>query len=157
MTISKKNSVGLVLSGGGVKGMAHIGLIKALLEYDIYPNIVSGASAGALVGSLYANGVAPDDMLLFFKETPLFRYNFITINKPGLFDTEKYIPFLRNYFTEDSFEDLPRELHIAVTNLQEGSCQFFSSGELLLPLLASAALPPVFSPVSINGRLYADV
>ncbi len=156
LDILQGKTVGLVLSGGGVKGIAHVGIIKALLEYEIYPNQITGVSAGALVGAPYANEVSIDDMLLFFKETPLFKYNFLTINKPGLFDTDKYIPFLEKYFTSKTFETLKRELHIVATNLESGTSQFFNSGELLKPLLASAALPPVFSPVSIDGVLYAD-
>ncbi|WP_321978467.1 patatin-like phospholipase family protein, partial [Aureibaculum sp. 2210JD6-5] len=83
-------AIGLVLSGGGVKGMAHIGVIKALKEHGINAEIISGVSAGALVGALYANGLDESDMLHFFRQTPLFKYNFLSINKPGLFDTEKY-------------------------------------------------------------------
>jgi NTE family protein len=149
-------TIGLVLSGGGVKGVAHVGIIKALNERNIYPDIISGVSAGAMVGALYANGVSHVDMLHFFKETPLFKYNFFTINKPGLFDTEKYLVFLEKYFPINSFKALKRELHVVATNLQKGIPEFFSSGDLLQPILASAALPPVFSPVIINGDLYAD-
>jgi len=71
--------------------MAHIGILKALNEHDIYPDIISGVSAGAIVGALYAKGKIPLGMLAFFKETPLFKYNFFSFNKPGLFDTEKYL------------------------------------------------------------------
>lgn len=151
---SKK--IGLVLSGGGVRGMAHIGVLRALEEYGISANIVSGSSVGALVGALYANGIPIQDMLTFFKETPLFKYNFITILKPGLVDTERYFDIFKDYFPEDSFDHLQRELHVVATNLQEGGEEFFHEGELILPLLASAALPPVFSPVEINNCLYAD-
>jgi NTE family protein len=152
----KVKTVGLVLSGGGVKGMAHIGIIKALNERDIYPDTISGVSAGAIVGALYANGTSPLNMLAFFKETPLFKYNFFTINKPGLFDTEKYYLFFSKYFEKDAFEALEKELFVTATNLQAGIPKVFSSGELIRPLLASAALPPVFNPVTINGHLYAD-
>lgn len=148
--------IGLVLSGGGVKGMAHIGVIKALHEFDIYPHFISGVSAGALVGALFANNYDPADMLAFFKETPLFKYNFVTINKPGLFDTEKYLVALEKYFPENRFEALHRPLYVTATNLQQGKPVYFQTGELLHPLLASAALPPVFSPVEINGELYSD-
>lgn len=136
--------------------MAHIGVLRALEEYGISANIVSGSSVGALVGALYANGIAIQDMLTFFKETPLFKYNFITILKPGLVDTERYFDIFKDYFPEDSFDHLQRELHVVATNLQEGGEEFFHEGELILPLLASAALPPVFSPVEINNCLYAD-
>ena len=95
-------------------------------------------------------------MLDFFKETPLFKYNFFTIRTPGLYDTEKYYLFFSKYFGKDSFDILEKELFITATDLQSGVPKVFSSGELIRPLLASAALPPVFNPVTINGRLYAD-
>lgn len=149
-------SVGLVLSGGGVRGMAHIGLIKALNEAEVTCSQVSGSSVGALVGALYAGGYSPEEMLEFFKQTPLFKYNFFTLNKPGLFDTEKYYPVLRKYLPRDSFKALTKKLYVTVTNLYTGDEEVFSEGALILPLLASAALPPVFSPVRIGESLYAD-
>ncbi|PKA98320.1 NTE family protein [Flavobacteriaceae bacterium MAR_2009_75] len=151
-----KKSIGLVLSGGGVRGMAHIGLIRAMNEYGISAEIVSGSSVGALVGALYANGNSVTEMLSFFKETPLFKYNFLTIVKPGFIDTDRYFDVFRVYFPEDSFEALQRKLHVVATNLQDGELSYFSEGELIGPLLASAALPPVFSPVELNGKFYAD-
>ena len=156
LQVLKEKTIGLVLSGGGLKGMAHIGIIKALNERDIYPDIISGVSAGAIVGALYANGTSPLNMLDFFKETPLFKYNFFTIRTPGLYDTEKYYLFFSKYFGKDSFDILEKELFITATDLQSGVPKVFSSGELIRPLLASAALPPVFNPVTIDGRLYAD-
>ena len=155
-SLATNPSTGLVLSGGGVKGVAHIGVIKALNEHDIYPQYISGVSAGALVGALYANNYTPEEMLAFFKETPLFKYNFLTINKPGLFDTEKYRQALERHFPENRFEALHRPLYVTATDLEEGKPVYFQTGELIHPLLASAALPPVFSPVNIKGTLYSD-
>jgi NTE family protein len=149
-------TLGLVLSGGGVKGMAHIGLLKALEQRGIYPSQISGVSAGALIGGLYVDGTSIEDMLVFFKETPLLRYNFVTVNKPGLFDTDKYLPFFDDFFTAHRFEELDKRLVVVATNLLKGEPVYFEKGELFRPLLASAALPPVFSPVSIDGELFAD-
>jgi NTE family protein len=149
-------TLGLVLSGGGVKGVAHVGALKALQQHDIFPDIIAGASAGAVVGALYAKGYSPEEMLAFFKETPLLKYNLVTISKPGLFDTEKYITFFENYFPSNTFEALEKPLYIVATNLEKGRAQYFSKGELIQVILASAALPPVFSPVAIDGYLYAD-
>ncbi|MEO9893576.1 patatin-like phospholipase family protein [Aurantibacter sp.] len=151
---SKK--IGLVLSGGGVKGIAHIGLIKALNEFDINVDVISGSSAGALVGALYANGSSVEQMLSFFKETPLVKYNFLTFAKPGLIDTVKYYNLFLKRFNEDSFQALNKKLFVTATNLQEGTQRQFYRGELINTLLASAALPPVFSPIEIEGQLYAD-
>jgi NTE family protein len=152
----KSKSVGLVLSGGGVKGMAHIGMIQALNEFGISTQVISGTSVGALIGALYANGNSVPEMLQFFKETPLFRYNFMTILKPGLLDTDRYFDLFSNYFPSNSFESLQRKLYVVATDLLKGEEKIFCEGELIKPLLASAALPPVFSPVAIQGRLYAD-
>jgi len=156
MSVLKAKSIALVLSGGGVRGMAHIGMIRALQEFGISADIVSGSSVGALVGALYANGNTVDDMLSFFKETPLFKYNFLTILKPGFLDTDRYFNIFKGYLPEDSFDALERKLSVVATNLQKGEQEFFSEGQLIRPLLASAALPPVFSPVELNGQLYAD-
>lgn len=149
-------SIGLVLSGGGIRGMAHIGVIKAMQEFGLEANVVSGSSIGALVGALYAADRPVVDMLRFFKETPLFKYNYFAVAKPGLLNSESYITSFKKYFPEDSFEALNRELHVVATNLQKGEELFIHNGELIKPLLASAALPPVFSPVEYNGELYAD-
>ena len=152
----QSKSIGLVLSGGGVRGMAHIGLIQAMNDFGISVNVVSGSSVGALVGALYANGNSVEDMLAFFKETPLFKYNFLTLVKSGFIDTDRYVAIFKGYFPEDSFDALERELHVVATNLQRAEQRFFSTGELIRPLLASAALPPLFSPLELDGELYAD-
>ncbi|PIB23424.1 patatin-like phospholipase family protein [Maribacter sp. 4G9] len=148
--------IGLVLSGGGVRGMAHIGVIKAMQEFGLEAQLVAGSSVGALVGALYANGTPIMDMLRFFKETPLFKYNFISIGKPGLLDTDRYEAIFKAYFPHNTFEGLKKGLYVVATNLEKGEELFIHQGELIKPLLASAALPPVFSPVSYNGSLYAD-
>lgn len=152
----ENKTLGLVLSGGGVRGMAHIGVIKAMEEFGLDAKIISGSSVGALIGALYANGNSVLDMMRFFRETPLFKYNFFALAKPGLIDTERYIDIFKAYLPHDSFEGLEKELHVVATNLELGEEEFITKGELIKPLLASAALPPVFSPVSYNGMLYAD-
>ena len=149
-------NAGIVLSGGGVRGMAHIGVLKALRQHGIEPRYISGTSVGALVGALYADGASESDMLGFFKETPLFRYDFLSILKPGLLDTDRYHKVFESYWPHNRFEALARPLYVTATNLQRGEERTFSRGELIRPLLASAALPPIFSPVLIAGELYSD-
>lgn len=153
---TRSKSIGLVLSGGGVRGMAHIGVIKAMQEFGIEATVVAGSSVGALVGALYSADKSIEDMLHFFKDTPLFKYNYFAVAKPGLINTERFIGAFQEYFPEDNFSALAKDLHIVATNLEEGEEIFINKGELILPLLASAALPPVFSPVHYNGALHAD-
>ena len=148
--------IGLILSGGGVRGMAHIGLLKAMQERNIQVQEVAGASVGAIIGALYANGNSIEEMLSFFKETPLFQYSFFAIGKPGLINTSKYFKIFKAYFHDDTFEALSIPLSVIATDLIHGKEKVFNQGELILPLLASAALTPVFSPVEIDKVLYAD-
>lgn len=148
--------IGLVLSGGGVRAIAHIGFIQVLLENNIIPSKVAGTSAGALVSALYAAGYTPKEMLSFFEETPLLKLSLYALNKPGIMDSDKYALFFEKFFSNNSFESLKYPLTVTATNLIEGKLDFFNSGELIKPLIASSALPPIFSPIEINGNLYSD-
>ena len=150
------SKIGLVLSGGGIRGMAHIGLLKAMEEHGVVAETIAGTSVGALVGAFYANGNSIEDMLNFFTETPLFQYSFFALRKPGFIDTSKYFSVFESYFLHNSFEKLEKKLYVVATDLLVGDEVAFSKGDLIQPLLASAALTPVFSPVEIKGTLYAD-
>ncbi len=148
--------INLVLSGGGVRGMAHIGLIKALKEQGFMISAISGSSIGAIVGALYGSGRTIDEMLTFFRNTPLFKYNFLTWTKPGLLDTERYYNLFMKGIPDDDFSMLNCKLYVIATNLEKGEASVFDKGALIKPVLASAALPPYFSPVVIDETLYAD-
>lgn len=147
---------GLVLSGGGVRGVAHIGAIKALEEYGIYPSHIAGTSAGAVVGALYAGGCTWREILDFFKSTQIFSITNYARSKPGLVDTEKFYDRLRTYLPEDSFASLKIPLYITATNLLDGTLKVFHCGELIKPILASAALPGLFAPVPFKNGYYVD-
>ena len=146
----------MVLSGGGVKAIAHIGLIEVLLENNIIPNRVAGTSAGAMIAALYAANYSPKEMISFFENTPLFRMSLFARNKPGFLDSEKYVDHFGKYFSENSFEALKYPLTIAATNILKAKITYFNSGPLIKPIIASAALPPLFSPIDIDGQLYSD-
>ncbi|WP_025741687.1 patatin-like phospholipase family protein [Aquimarina pacifica] len=154
MEISK--NIGLVLSGGGFKGVAHIGAIRAIEEAGIKPTHISGTSAGAIVGALYAGGYSTQTIKDFFYSTTIFKLNKFTRKKPGVLDSEKFAEDLATFFPENTFEALQKQLYITATNLVEGTRKIFSSGSLINPIIASAAFPGIFSPVMINNELYAD-
>jgi len=147
---------GLVLSGGGVRGVAHIGAIKALEEYGIYPSHIAGTSAGAIVGALYAGGHTWEDILDFFKTTQIFSINNYARSKPGFVDTEKFYDHLKSYLPKDSFASLRTPLYITATNLLDGTLKVFHRGELIKPILASAAVPGLFAPVAFKSGYYVD-
>ncbi len=149
-------NIGLALSGGGVRGIAHVGVIKALEENDIYPNYIAGTSAGALVGALYAKGCTIEEMMHFFKTVNIFRLNKFAWKKPGFVDTQKFYNDFKNILGEDTFVVLNKTLFITATNILDGTLKVFNEGELIKPILASAAFPGVFTPVKIDNEYYID-
>ena len=152
----ENNKYGLVLSGGGIRGVAHIGAIKALEENGIFPTIISGTSAGAVVGAFYAAEYSWEEMLDFFRSTTLFSFHNFSFRKPGFIDTDKFVKVFQEYFPDDSFEMLKKKLYVTTSDMVSNKMKFFHKGELIMPLLASAAFPGVFSPVRMNDSLYAD-
>jgi NTE family protein len=152
----KKISIGIAFSGGSARGIAHIGVLKALQEADIYPSIVAGTSAGSIVGAMYAAGKTPEEMLQFVQETSLFK-----VFKPGLpFNGLSKLTYvqeqLEKYIPHNSFEGLERKLYVIVTNMNTGSEERLFSGSLSRAVVASCSIPMLFKPVEINGSLYAD-
>ncbi|MFQ5528099.1 MAG: patatin-like phospholipase family protein [Thermoanaerobaculia bacterium] len=84
-----KHRLGIVLSGGGTRGIAHIGLLKALDEHRLSPECIAGTSSGAIVGALYAAGCSPEEMLEFFKVKSPFKLSKFALGKAGFLDTDK--------------------------------------------------------------------
>lgn len=149
-------NIGLVLSGGGAKGIAQIGAIKALEEFNIYPTHISGTSAGAVVGALYASGMANEQIFNFFKTTSLFTRSKFAYKKPGFINTDKFYNDLIHFFPKDDFSDLKKPMYVTATNILKGTLEIFHEGKLIKPILASASFPGVFTPIEMNNTLYVD-
>lgn len=151
-------SLGLVFSGGGVRALAHAGLLQVLEEEGLRPSLIAGTSGGALVGALYAAGHAPRAIADFFRRAPIFKASMVNLGSlsRGLVNSAKYPEFFADYFPADRFEALGLPLVVTATNLLSGTLHYFHSGELIKPLIATAALPPYFSPVAIGDGLYCD-
>ena len=148
--------LGLVLSGGGMRGVAHIGVIKALEECGLYATHIAGTSSGAIVGALYAYGYNWEVMLEFFKSIQILDLKKYALGKPGFIDTEKFYPKFNTYLKVDNFNVLKKSLTITATDILEGHLTTFSEGELIKPILASAAIPGIFAPVKIKDSYYID-
>ncbi len=148
--------LGIVLSGGGSRGLAHAGVLKALAEHGIEPDCIAGTSAGALVGALHASGRDSAEILKFFDDVHPFRFSRLALNKPGVIDSEKLVGSFLQWFPDDSFEALRKPLFVTGTDLVSGRLEVWSSGALVRPLIASSAVPFVISPTRVGGRLYID-
>ena len=148
--------LGMVLSGGGSRGLAHVGVLKALGEEGIEPECLAATSSGAIVAALYAAGYSPDEMLEFFETKHPFRVSKLALLKPGLFDTEKVVADFLEYFPEDSFDALGKKVFMTATDIADGRLEIFASGRLIPAVLASSSAPLVFTPTEIDGRWYSD-
>ena len=148
--------VGMVLSGGGARGLGHVGVLKALAEEGVEPQVLAGTSAGAIVAALYAAGYSAEEMLEFFISKNPLRASKLSLVKPGIFDTEKVIADFLEYFPDDSFEALDKRIFLTATNIVEARPEIFASGRLIPAILASASTPLVFTPTEIDGQWYSD-
>ncbi len=149
-------NIGLVLSGGGARGIAHLGVIKALEEHGVIINRVSGASAGAIVGAFYCSGYSPDEILEIVIKTNLYKIVRPAMNWRGLLRIDNAIDIFKQYIPDDTFEGLKIPLHVAVTNISKGESEYFEKGGLLQVVLASSSIPVVFNPVKIGNYDYVD-
>jgi NTE family protein len=148
--------LGLVLSGGGARGVAHIGVLKALDEFGVKINHLSGTSAGAIIGALYSYGYKPDDILSIIERTSFFRTIRIAWTLKGLLSIDGLHKVLEKYLPQDSFSALKIPMVVAATDIRKGRIEYFSQGELISAVLGSCCVPAVFNPYQFNGNLYVD-
>ena len=152
----ERNKLGIVLCGGGIRGLSQIGILAALEENGIYPDVISGTSIGAIIGAFYASGYSPQDMLEVSKESKLYKLIKVSFSRKGISNMKYLENLLRKYLKDDSFESLKKTLIVCACNLNTGNAEYFSQGRLIKPVLASAAIPIVFEPQELNGQLYTD-
>ena len=152
----KPYKLGIALSGGGARGFAHIGVLRALQEYGITPDIVSGVSAGSIVGVLYASGIAPDKIISLFDNKKFNDFCEPCVPHKGLFSLNKLGEFLKKHLVVDTFEQLATPLVICATNLDKSIPVAFESGDLVNSVIASCSIPIIFNPVNINGTYCVD-
>lgn len=148
--------IGLVLSGGGARGIAHVGVLKALEEFGIKISHVAGTSAGSIVGSLYAYGYSPDKIMEIILTTKLFRSMRPAWTWTGLLSLEGLSNSLLANIPENDFAALKIPMTIAATEIRRGKAEYFTSGPLVPAILSSCCVPMVFNPISHNEKLYVD-
>lgn len=149
--------VGLVLSGGGALGMAHVGVLKALIENGISPNIVVGTSIGSLVGGVYSAGVPLENIekeALSISTKQLFDVN---LNVQGLLSGKSAIKLIKNILGQDyMIEDLKVKYGAVAVDIMAAKEELFTSGSLLDAIRASISVPGVFIPHKIGEKYYVD-
>ena len=156
------HGVALVLSGGSARGFAHIGVIKVLEEARIRPDLIVGASAGSIVGALYASGMGAAAIEILSRqadgalvdETDWLRL--LRLRSLGLYAGNALHAFVGEHVGHRLIENMPIPFAAVATDLASGAAVAFTRGDAGHAVHASAAVPGVFEPVDIEGRLYAD-
>lgn len=151
-----KLKIGLALSGGGVRGIAHLGVLGALQEMGIVLSKISGSSAGAIVGAMYCQGYQPQEILKIIVETNYFKFMRPAISWNGILKMESIGDLYKIYLPHNDFGQLKIPLAVAATDIQKGKVVYFDEGELIKPIMASSSIPGMFEPIVIDKRYLVD-
>jgi len=152
----KKYKIGLALGGGGTRGFAHLGVIKALKEKGIEPDVISGVSAGAIAGSLIADGKSPEEAFDIIRSKGFSEYTRMRFPRKGFFSLDGLRNELNKSLLTKDIENLIIPFYAGVTNFSKGIAEYKNKGILVDFVIASASIPVMFEPVKINGELYVD-
>ncbi|HSW06671.1 patatin-like phospholipase family protein [Aquabacterium sp.] len=148
--------IGLALGGGAARGFAHIGVIQALEEAGIRPDLVVGTSAGSLVAALYASGKSGAELsrlALAMDESAITDWSF---PGRGLIRGEALARYVREQTGGRTIEQFALSLGVVATDLDNGQPVLFQRGDPGMAVRASSAVPAVFQPVKIGSREYVD-
>ena len=150
--------IGIALGGGSARGWAHIGVLSALLERGIVPEVVCGTSIGALVGGIYAAGKLKEleSWVGDLSRRDVLGLLDLTVGGGGVIGGRRLMELYRRHLGEVVIEDLPRRYAAVATDLRSGAEVWLQKGSLLDAIRASISLPGLFTPVLQNGRWLAD-
>lgn len=154
--MNNKYKIGVALSGGGVRGFAHVGALRALEDVGIRPDIIAGVSAGSVVASFYASGMTADEIFELFGKVDFNDFLQVDISKSGLLKLDKFRKFLAKNLPVDNIENLRIPTIIAATDIDNQQEMPFTTGNIAERVTASCSIPLVFRPVKIDGSYYVD-
>ena len=150
----RRRSVGLALGGGGARGLAHIGVLRALEEREYVIEAIAGCSMGGIIGALIGSGYSPSDMIALFKATS-FR-DILDFGAMGGLIGGKGVEKLLREHVRANFEDLDIPLKVTTVDVQRGTLLVIGAGPLVPALRATSALPGILSPVEHLDRVFID-
>ena len=148
--------IGLALGGGFARGIAHIGVLRVLEEYEIPVDFIAGTSVGALIAATYASGTSLAEMERQGSATRFSDFGRWTLSRMGMATNDRLEDFLHKFTTAKFFHEMKIPLSIAATDLLSGSSVHFTEGEIGPALRASCAYPGLFLPIEYQGRILVD-
>lgn len=153
-----KPRISLVLSMGGARGIAHIGVIETLLEHGYEIASITGSSMGAMVGAMYATGRLDEckEWLCSWDKRKMFQLADLTLSRDGLVKGDRFIRELKQIVPDVPIEKLPLPYAALATDILSEQEVKFTSGNLFDAIRASISIPMVFRPVRKEGRILVD-
>jgi NTE family protein len=154
----EKLNLALVLSGGGARGMAHIGVLKVLEKNNIVPNIIIGTSADSLVGGMYIAGKLADfeKMITGKTKNEIKRIAAFRPHEGGLINPDRFEKEVRNLIGNVKIEDLDKKFLATAVDILTGKEMDLDKGDLCQAILASSTIPLLLPPVKKDGMLLVD-
>jgi len=152
----RTKKIGLALSGGSVRGSAHLGVLEVLEREGIHPDYVAGTSAGSIVGAMYCSGMPLNEMKRLSKE---IRWNKLgRITRPGLgfFDISRLEDYMDKLLQSRSFDQLPVPFAAVAVDILRGQVVVLREGAVSRAVRASCSLPGTFTPLEEEDRLLVD-
>lgn len=153
---SKPYKLGIVLSGGGARGLAHCVALQAFEEMGLRPDIMAGVSAGSVVTAMYAAGLKPQDILKIFTDAKFGDFAELAVPRDGFFSMDGFRRMLRRTIPYKNLSDLPLPAVVCATDLDHNKPVAFTEGDIADCVSASCSIPIVFKPVKIGGVTYVD-
>lgn len=153
-----KPKIGIALGSGGARGWSHIGVLKALEDEGIVPDVVAGCSMGALVGAAYCAGELDfiEEWALSVSLRTIMSLLDVNLSGGGLIEGAHLERFIKTISEDLQFEDLKKPLVVIATDLQSGREVWLQQGSVLDAVRGSIALPGIFGPKKLDGKLLLD-
>ncbi len=150
--------MGLVLSGGAARGIAHLGVLKGFEEYGFEISHIFGSSVGAIIGGLYCSGISVDSLSKHLKDVSITDFIKFKLSRQGMFSSEAIETYIKKIIGKKTLNDCEIPLTIISTNILTGKGEYFQNSDVSIALAAraSASIPGIFSPTCIKNKYYVD-
>ncbi|OPL11042.1 MAG: hypothetical protein AVO34_02785 [Firmicutes bacterium ML8_F2] len=148
--------IGLALSGGAARGIAHIGVLKYLEERNVKPVLIAGTSAGSIVASLYSAGKTIGEIEQIARKLSWKDLVTLSLPRKGLISSSKLLEMLEEHLGNINFEDLKNPLIINAVDLLSGEEIIIEDGPVSEAVQASCSIPGIFTPVKWKDKLLVD-
>ncbi len=154
----KKKKVALFLSGGAVRGIAHVGVLKAFEEFQYPIDRLYGTSSGAIVASLYCSGIKSDELFKIIQTMSIRDFVKFKLSRQALFSSEAIQQFVENQIGKIRFKDLKIPLGVFATNIRTAQSKLIMdpNDDVALAVRASSSMPGVFTPTVMHNESYFD-